>query len=66
MINYKPLLGFIAYHNISLKELSEKSGVPYSTLQRLKKHKEISWVSLGKICECLRLNIKDVIRYEEG
>ena len=65
MINYKPLLGFLAYHNISLKELSEKSGVNYFTLQRLKKHKEISWNSLGKICECLRLNIKDVLRYEE-
>ena len=64
MINFKPLLGFLAYNNISLKELAEKAGVNYATVLRLSKHKDISWSSLGKICECLNLNIKDIMRYE--
>lgn len=65
MISYRPLIGFLAYHNISYKELAEKTGVPYSTILRIKANKEISWDSLGKICECLGLNVKDAVVYEE-
>ena len=65
MISIKPLFGFLAYHNISLKELARKSGVSYITLIKMKKTGEFSFSVIDKICTCLNLEIKDVMRYDE-
>ena len=64
MISIKPLFGFLAYHNISLKELSAKSGVSYNTLIKMKKTGRFSFSVIEKICTCLNIGIKDVLRYE--
>jgi transcriptional regulator with XRE-family HTH domain len=42
--------------NITAKEVSEKSGVPYSTVRRFETTGEISFVSLVKIISALRLD----------
>lgn len=65
LISIRPLFGFLAYHNISLKELAHKSGVSYITLIKMKKTEEFSFSVIEKICTCLNLEIKDVMRYED-
>lgn len=65
MISIRPLVGFLAYHNISLKELSKRSGVSYTVLMKMKKTGEFSFSVIEKICTCLNLEIKDVMRYDE-
>lgn len=65
MISIKPLFGFLAYHNISLKELSEKSGVAVPTLSKMKKTGEFTFSVIDKICQALNVNIKDIMRYED-
>ena len=64
MISIKPLFGFLAYHNISLKELSEKSGVAVPTLSKMKKTGEFTMFTIDKLCQALNVNIKDILRYE--
>lgn len=66
LISIKPLFGFLAYHNISLKELSRKSGVSYTTLIKIKKTGVFSFSVIEKICTCLNIGIKDVMRYDEN
>lgn len=65
MISIKPLFGFMAYHNISIKELSKKSGITETTLQRMKKTGEFTFGTINKLCQALNLEIKDVMRYED-
>lgn len=64
MISMKPLFGWLAYRNISLKELSEKSGVGYATLLNMRKNNSFTVKALDKICQTLNVNIKDIMRYE--
>lgn len=63
MISMKPLFGWLAYRNISLKELSEKSGIGYSTLLKMRKDNSFTVRNLDKICTTLNVNIKDIMRY---
>ena len=65
VISIKPLFGFLAYHNISYTELSEKSGVSVPTLTKMRKTGEFTFSVIDKICQALNVNIKDVLRYEE-
>ena len=65
MISIKPLFGFLAYHDITLTELCEKSGVAYQTLAKMKRTGEFSFSVIDKICTAHNVGIKDVMRYEE-
>jgi len=60
----KPLFGWLAYRNISLKELSNKSGIGYAALLRMRKNNSFTVKTLDKICTTLNVNIKDIMRYE--
>lgn len=64
MISMKPLFGWLAYRNISLKELSEKSGIGYPALLNMRKNNSFTVRNLDKICTTLNINIKDIMRYE--
>ena len=64
MISMKPLFGWLAYHRISLKELSEKSGIGYATILNMRKTNSFTVRNLDKICTTLNLNIKDIMRFE--
>jgi DNA-binding Xre family transcriptional regulator len=64
MISMKPFFGWLAYRNISLKELSEKSGIGYPTLLNMRKNNSFTVRNLDKICTTLNGNIKDIMRYE--
>ena len=65
MLTLKPLWGYLAYNRISLKELAEKSGISYQALVFIRRDNTMSKESLDKICTCLNLNIKDIMRYDE-
>ena len=65
MISLKPLFAFLAYHNISIKELSEKSGVAEETLSKMKKTNSFTFAVINKICTTLNLDIEDIMRYED-
>lgn len=65
MISLKPLFGYLAYHRISLKTLSEKTGISYTTLSKMRKTNDFTTSSIDRICLCLNLNISDIMRYED-
>ena len=59
MVSLKPLFGYLAYHDISLKELSEKTGISYATLKKMRNTDDFTIRVIDRICLCLNLNIKD-------
>ena len=65
MISLKPLFMFLAYNDISIKELSEKSGVSYVRLLVMRRKNVFTKNHIDKICNCLNIGIKDVMRYED-
>lgn len=65
MISLKPLFMFLAYNDISIKELSEKSGVSYVRLLEMRRKNVFTKKHIDKICNCLNIGIKDVMRYED-
>lgn len=65
MISIKPLFGFLAYNDISLSEFAEKCGMGYTTVLKIKKTGKFTRRQIDKICTCLNLNIKDIMRYED-
>lgn len=64
MITLKPLFGLLAYLSISPKQLSEKSGVSYNAIMRMRKTNEFNASNLDKICLALNVNIDKIMRYE--
>ena len=64
MITLKPLWGYLAYHNISIAELSRRSGVATITLHNMKKNNTFTGSVLDKICTTLNINISQIMRYE--
>lgn len=65
MLTLKPLFGYLAYNRITIKELAQKSGVYYETLLKMRRNNTFSKENLDKICTCLNIGIKDVMRYDE-
>lgn len=63
MISMKPLMGYLAYHNISLKELADKSGVSYPTLLKMQHEAAFNTSVLDKICTTLNVNIGQIMKY---
>ena len=57
---------YLAYNNISLKELAEKTGITYNTILNIRKTNKFTKRNLDKICTCLNIEIKDVMRYDEN
>ena len=64
MITFKPLFGYMAYYNITAKDLMEKADLSQTAYTALKKGEFMSAKTLNKICQCLNLNIKDIMRYD--
>lgn len=64
MVTLKPLFGYLAYNRIPIKDLAEKSGVAYQVLLCMRRNNTFNATNLDKICTCLNIGIKDVMRYE--
>lgn len=65
LLTLKPLWGYLAYHRITTKEFSEKTGISLVALWHMKKHNSFTTEQLNVICSTLRLGIKDIMRYDE-
>lgn len=66
MLSFKPLFGYLAYHNIKLPDFAAKSGVSYPTLLKMKREATFNTKVLDKICQTLNLNIDDILVYENN
>ena len=65
MITFKPLFGYLAEHHITLTDLSEMTDITVTTLTRMKKTGSFSRNTLDKICSVLKIDIRDVMRYDD-
>lgn len=65
MISFKPLAGFLAYHNITKAELAKRMGVGYTSVENIFLKNTINNRLLDKICMTLNISVKDIMRYEE-
>lgn len=65
MISFKPLAGYLAYHNITKAELAKRMGVGYTSVENIFLKNTINNRLLDKICMTLNISVKDVMRYEE-
>lgn len=66
MLSFKPLFGYLAYHNIKLPDFAAKSGVSYPTLLKMRREATFDTKILDKICRTLNLNIGDILIYESN
>lgn len=64
MISFKPLAGYLAYHNITKAELAKRMGVGYTSVENIFLKNTINNKLLDKICMTLNISVKDVMRYE--
>lgn len=62
------LLIAIGNAGMDLKELSEKSGVPYSIICLMRRGRLMKPWKLGKVCKALDVKVEDIVQFdrEEG
>ena len=58
---FKKLFNYLYQKDISLKDLSERSGVPLSKLSEMRRGADCTTSTLGKIREGLGTNIDEII-----
>lgn len=63
MITFNKLFAYLAEHNISRKELEEKSGISLHRLSKLRHNKEVSTQIIETLCSTLGCSIDDLIEY---
>lgn len=63
MITFNKLFAYIAEHNISRKELEEKSGISLHRLSKLRHNKNASTRVIESLCSALNCSIDDIIEY---
>ena len=65
MITYGKLFQYLVEHDISTKELSEKTGVSLTVLSRMRLAQNVSMAHVEKICTALNLQPNDIMEYLE-
>lgn len=63
MIDYQPLWGTMKQKEISQYQLL-KSGIDHKTLDSLKKNKNITLLTLEKLCNILNCTPSDVVTFK--
>jgi len=63
MITFNKLFAYLAEHNISRKELAEKSGISLHRLSKLRHNKKVSTQVIETLCSTLNCSIDDIIEY---
>ena len=61
MIDYKKIRRIMKDNHITIKDLANKIGVPYKTLLYNFQHEDMKVSILLKICEELKICVKDII-----
>lgn len=65
MIDFGPLWETMEQHGVSQYQLL-KSGIDNKTLDSLKKNKNITLLTLEKLCRIVRCTPNDVVRFIDG
>lgn len=65
MISLKPFFKYLAGRQSNCREASERTGISYPTMCRMKKTNKFNTKDIEKICNAYDLPIKEVMRYEE-
>lgn len=63
MICFNRLFSYLAEHDISRKELSEKSGINLHILSRLRHNGKANTQIIEKLCSALDCSISDIVEY---
>ena len=63
MIIFNRLFAYMAEHDITSKELSEKSGVSMPILRNLRHNKKSSTRVIEKLCKALNCKPQDIVEY---
>lgn len=63
MITFNRLFAYIAEHDISRKELEEKSGISLHRLSKLRHNRKVSTGIIETLCSALNCSIDDIIEY---
>lgn len=64
MINYEPLWMTMEQHGVSQYQLL-KSGIDNKTLDSLKKNKNITLLTLEKLCRIVRCTPNDIVKFTD-
>lgn len=65
MISLKPFFKYIAGRQSNCKKVSERTGISYSTVCKMKNTNNFNTKDIDKICKAYDLSIDEVMRYEE-
>ena len=60
---YKPLWKLLIDHDMSKKELMQKTGISKSTVDKMGRNETISMDILDRICAYFNCRIEDVVEY---
>ncbi len=63
MIIFNKLFAYLAEHDISRKELSEKSGISTDVISDLRYNRKSNTHTIEKLCKALNCKPEDIIEY---
>lgn len=63
MIIFNKLFAYLAEHDISRKELSEKAGISKDVINDLRYNRKSNTGMIEKLCKALSCNPDDIIEY---
>ena len=63
MITFNRLFAYLAEHDISRKELEEKSGISLAILSKLRHNNKTSTSVIEALCSALNCSIDDIVEY---
>jgi len=63
MISFNRLFAYLAEHDITRKDLSEKAGIDLHILSKLRHNQNVSTKVIEKICTTLNCSICDIVEY---
>ncbi len=66
MISYEPLWCTMKEKKVTTYALMNKHGIRKSTIDRLKHQKNVTILTLARLCEILDCRIEEVVEYKKG
>ncbi len=64
IFSYNKLWSFLASKNLKRKDLIAMTGISPTVLAGMTKGEPVHLRTLGRICECLGVNIGDIVEYK--
>lgn len=64
LVNYDPLWGLLKSRKIKKNEFRKLSKLSSSTYTKLVNNKNVTIITIGKICNLLNCNVEDVVKFD--